>query len=172
MTDKSTFLKLYLPLQSDLLGYILCTGVSPNSAEDVLQNAAIVLHKKFEQFEAGTNFRAWAYRVVRFEVLKMREWQAKQPMALSEEAMDRLEATALADERPSPRLQALSRCLGRLTDKARSLVRMRYDQRLPVTAIADRLRRPVESIYTTLSRIRKSLQQCVQQAESREAVGS
>ncbi len=155
------FLKLYLTVQSDLLAYILCMGVDPASAEDVLQDAAMIMMRKLDRFKEGTNFRAWAYAVVRFEILKKREWQAKQPLRLGEEALDHLESLA-SDENEEPvRLQALSHCMRLLPVNARRLVNMRFESNLDSAAIARRLKRPVDSIYTTLSRIRKTLQDCI-----------
>ena len=172
MADNDQFLKRFLEVQSDLLAYVLCMGVEPPSAEDVLQDAAIIMMRKFDQFEAGTNFRAWAYAVVRFEVLKKREWQAKRPLALSDETLDSLEAAA-AEAEPAPiELEALHHCMSRLAETARRLIRLRYELHLQAEQIAERLSRPVESIYTTLSRTRKALQDCIRQFERRQAATS
>ena len=52
-------------------------------AEDVLQEANMVLWEKFDQYVPGTSFFAWACRVIRFQVLKYREKQARGPTAQS-----------------------------------------------------------------------------------------
>jgi len=172
MQDNDGFLENFLPVQADLLAYILCMGVEPSSAEDVLQDAAIVMMRKFGQFEEGTNFRAWAYAVVRFEVLKKREWQARQPMRLSEEALDSLESMAAEEESGAIELDALYHCMERLSESAQRMLRMRYEMRLQVERIAERMQRPVDSVYTTMSRIRKTLQECIRHFGQREAVMS
>ena len=45
--------------------------------EDVFQAANLVLWRKFDQFEPGTNFFAWACQIIRYEVLKYREKYAR-----------------------------------------------------------------------------------------------
>ena len=42
----------------------------PLDAEDVLQEANLVLWRKFDQYQEGTNFFAWACQIIRYEVLK------------------------------------------------------------------------------------------------------
>ena len=166
---KKEFLRLYLDLQCDLLAYILSMGIAPNSAGDVMQNAAVIMLKKFDQFEPGTNFRAWAYTVVRYEVLKERTRSAKRPLQLSEEAMDSLQSIALAEQTPQIRIEALIHCIDKLSDKAAAMVGMRYIENMSVQRMAGRLMRSAESIYTGLSRIKKKLHECIRHFEKREA---
>ena len=43
-----------------------------HSSEDVLKDVSVVLWKKFDSFEIGTDFGAWAMCVARFTVLNWR----------------------------------------------------------------------------------------------------
>jgi RNA polymerase sigma-70 factor (ECF subfamily) len=170
MADHEEFLRLFMPLQGELLAFILAAGVSSADADDVLQNAAVVMWRKFDTFEPGTNYRAWAFAVLRFEIRKTFSSRATRVLSLTDGALADLEAMATAEpEPPQTRVKALVECLGRLRPNARSLVDLRYRTRLSVGDIARRLRRPVDSIYTTLSRIRKTLGECVERAIRREA---
>jgi RNA polymerase sigma-70 factor, ECF subfamily len=163
MADAEQFLPLFMPVQGDLLAYILSVGIQPHDADDVFQNASIVLYKKFADYRSGTNFRAWAFAIVRHEVLKCRRSYSRWTMRLSDEAIDDLAALAEDEQRVPPvRLKNLTVCLERLGDQARRLMMMRYWDGKSVEDMATALGRPVTSLYTSLSRIRKSLQNCVQ----------
>ncbi|MBN1674127.1 MAG: sigma-70 family RNA polymerase sigma factor [Kiritimatiellae bacterium] len=169
MAEKADFLRLFIPLQGDLLAYILSMGVRPEDADDLLQDSATVMFTKIGHFEAGTNFRAWAFKIVRNEILSYFRKGAKRPLRLSEEAFEDIEYLAANEtEVPSVRLKALTVCLEKLQEHAKSMVMMRYRDNMTVQAIARVLSRPVDSIYTTMSRIRKSLQECILRFERLE----
>jgi RNA polymerase sigma-70 factor (ECF subfamily) len=167
MVEKADFIKLFMPLQGDLLAYVLSAGVTAESADDVLQTAALQVFNKIEQFQDGTNFRAWAFAFVRNEVLHHFKTHHRRALSLSDEALLEIEALS-SDEAaiPGVKIHLLNRCMDKLQVMAREMLMMRYRDGLAVQAIADRLERPVDSIYTTLSRIRKALQICVERSLS------
>ena len=55
--------------QRQLYLFILTLLPNPNDADDVLGDVNTLLWTKADDFEPGTNFTAWAYRVAHFEVL-------------------------------------------------------------------------------------------------------
>jgi RNA polymerase sigma-70 factor (ECF subfamily) len=169
MATQGDFVRLFLPLQGELLAYVLAQGVPGEDADDVLQTAAVQILNKIGSFQAGTNFRAWAYAFVRNEVLRHFRARPRRALALSEETLREIEDLSTAAE-PEPRLQRLGACLERLQDFARGLISMRYREGLSVKAMADRLGRPVDSVYTTLSRVRKALHECLAGGPSSPAV--
>jgi RNA polymerase sigma-70 factor (ECF subfamily) len=165
---KADFIRLFMPLQGNLMAYVLSMGVPPEDADDVLQTAALHLFHKIESFQEGTNFRAWAYAFVKNEVLRHFKSKTRRSLTLSEEALREIEDLSFAEAAvPDVRIHRLNSCLQKLQEFARTLLALRYREGLGVQAIAERLRRPVDSIYTTLSRVRKALQDCL----SRSAAG-
>lgn len=164
MAEKADFIRLFMPLQGDLMAYVLSVGVPPEEADDVLQAVALQVFNKIETFQAGTNFRAWAYAFAKNEVLRYFKIHRRRTLSLSEEALREIEALSEGEEIPNVRLAALNACIEKLQGVAKSLLFMRYREGLAVKAIADRLRRPVDSIYTTLFRARRALQACVEKS--------
>ncbi len=169
MASQEEFVRQFMPLQGDLLAYALSMGVPPEDADDLLQTVALQVFHKIGAFQAGTNFRAWAFAFVKNEVLRHGRASSRRSLRLSEKALLDIEDLATApDAFPDLRLQRLTRCLERLQDFSRTLLHLRYREGLRVQAIAERLGRPVDSIYTTLSRVRKALQECVARAPAGE----
>jgi RNA polymerase sigma-70 factor (ECF subfamily) len=63
------FLGLYAMHAPSLRGYLLCQVPRWIDAEEIFQRCAVLLWEKFDQFEPGTNFEAWACHIVRLEVM-------------------------------------------------------------------------------------------------------
>ena len=59
------FARLVDEHQGRLKGYILSLVFDPHAASDILQETNLILCRKADKFEAGTNFRAWAFRVAK-----------------------------------------------------------------------------------------------------------
>jgi RNA polymerase sigma-70 factor (ECF subfamily) len=60
------------------------------------------------------------------------------------------------------RQEALSRCVEELPDRARELLRLKYDESLSAGQVADRLRQSTAAVLMSLSRVRKALRDCAQ----------
>jgi RNA polymerase sigma-70 factor (ECF subfamily) len=66
------------------------------------------------------------------------------------------------------RRQALADCLGKLRPKDRELIQQRYAPGENGLSIAQVMGRPVNSVYQSLSRIRKTLLECVNRSLAAE----
>jgi RNA polymerase sigma-70 factor (ECF subfamily) len=145
-----------------LYTYILALVANRTETEEILQETLLVLWEKFDTFTAGTNFLAWAYAVARLEVLKHRERQSRERRVLSLEAVYAISteiytATDTLDQRHA----ALAECLDKLTERQRTIVQQRYQAGMAIDSLAERLGRSRDAVYQILSRIRRSLEQCI-----------
>ena len=71
------FLGLYGSHDRRLYLYTLTLLPRPVHAEEVLQEANLVLWRRFDEYQCGTNFFAWACQIIRYKVLKFRERQTR-----------------------------------------------------------------------------------------------
>jgi RNA polymerase sigma-70 factor (ECF subfamily) len=160
--ETERFVRLFAAGQSEVLRYILALVPDINDAQEVLQETAVDLWKKFDQYDPGYPFVPWACRFAYFQVLKFREQQGRQRRFLSLEAIDQLAA-----ERPEEnavledRRHALATCLKLLSDADRLMVEERYSQRMPVTRLSEVTGRNVSTLYKALERVRRRLFECV-----------
>lgn len=121
-----------------LAAYVYSLLPGGADTDDVLQEAKIVMWKQFGRFEAGTNFRAWARTIALHLVLNYRrsdEWDRQ--------------------------AEGLKFCLRKLPEAHRAIVVWRYYEDCDVEEIAGKSDRSVEAVYRLLSRIRKTLGECV-----------
>ncbi len=160
-----SFTRLLGANQKRILGFILSLVPAGPDAEDILQNTYIVMWQKFDEFELGTNFTAWAMRIARFQVMEFWSRQQRTRARLSDETID-LVLERLADpkqhEKLSPLSEALEHCLGKLRPQQLQMVRSRYSDECEVSEIAEELRMSVDAVYKSLSRTRRQLFDCVQ----------
>jgi RNA polymerase sigma-70 factor, ECF subfamily len=158
------FLLLFARAQRRIHAYILALVFDANSAADLLQEVNIVLWRKFDQYQSGTNFFAWAREIARLSVLRHRQTTAARIVTLDPQVLDELaerfaDATSLGEE--DRRQEALTNCLEKLSDADRELILARYRPGASVKAIAERSQRTVNSVSQSLSRIRRLLAECV-----------
>ena len=83
------FLSLYTAAQSALRQFILAHIPDLHEAEDVMQEVAVLLWKKFPEFEPGTSFPKWAIRVAQYEILHARRAHARRRIVLTPKLSDR-----------------------------------------------------------------------------------
>ncbi len=163
------FVSLFLANQRRIYRYILTLCPHVADAEDVLQTTAEVLWAKFEQFEPGTDFLAWANRVAHLKVLEHRRAQRGSEVVLDDDVLERLadfsrsQTDVLNDQQ-----DALFECLDLLRPADRQLIELSYSPDTVLKDVAQRLGRPANSVYKSLGRIRRWLMECVQRAQTRQ----
>lgn len=161
-SDGAEFVQLFTKHQRRLYLFCLAQVPSPVDAEEILQNANIVIWRKFGEFQPGTNFFAWACRIARYEVLKFRERQGREKLRFSDEFVRQIADEAeTSAELMEDRRSALAECMKKLTRKDRDLIQRRYAPGVSGKSLAESLGRPVNAVYQSLGRIRRVLLECI-----------
>jgi RNA polymerase sigma-70 factor len=161
---QAEFVRLLTQHSSRLFGFVLALCVNRADAEDVFQNTSVVLWEKFDAYQRGTNFFAWACRIAYFEALYHRR-KTGRVRTVSDAAWQALMNDAMAVvDKSADQQDALAECLDRLSPTDRELLEQKYYAQLSVAEIAAGCSRSVHSIYRALSRIHDSLLQCVRRA--------
>ncbi len=153
--------------QTSLKAFVLALAPGFADAEDVLQEAFLTITEKAGKFEEGTNFFAWACAIVRFKVLEHQR-RSRKTMALSDDVLAALEASAPTAVFFEQRLAALDGCVEKLPVRAREIVKLRYHGEHGAEAIARRLDWTANSVSVALSRARETLRDCVQRTLQHE----
>lgn len=151
-------------LRPALMSYVLSLVPDRNACDDIVQETFLFLWNRREEFEPGTNFKAWAFKAAWFKVLThRRELQRRKTVSFSEDVLDRISKAAehLAEDLDQ-RLAALHHCVSELPPENRHLLRLKYLDRLSLTDHAKNLGVKPNQIQKTLSRIRIALRHCVE----------
>lgn len=145
-------------------------------AEDVVQDAFIVVMNKWAEFKAGTSLFLWVRQIVHFKTLEAARVKKMSPV--EEELLNRVAASmqrGLDEEIANAqrlKRQALQRCMSHLDSKSAGLLSGFYTESLSCENLAQLQRRSVNAVRLSLSRLRKQLQDCVaRQLPAMEARG-
>ena len=162
--NSDEFVKLLTSCQSALYGSILSLLPDRVAAQDILQETNLTLWHKAEDFEAGTNFMAWASRIARYHVLNYRRTLNRDRLVFDEELFWNLcERQAAGMDDTSGHLEALRECMKKLPQEQMALITERYSPSGSVSQIASSRNQSVGAVSQLLYRIRESLLNCVSQ---------
>ena len=166
------FMHLYVANERRICGFIFTLIHDWSATEDILQETAQIMWSKFDQFERGTDFVAWALRIARYQVMdywkrqdSRTSFDKKLIEELAQQAQDHI------GRREDRRHEALKRCLEKLSKRDRHLIEMRYALDTTIQNIADRLGWHTKSVYRSLKRIRWQLFHCVRRTFALEKHG-
>ncbi len=158
---------LFVRHSAALRGYIGTLEPDWHSAQDILQETFLTVTAKAASFQIGTDFLAWAYRIACYKVLERARARGSASM-LSPDILELLADSMPRGNDVEEAAEALQDCMARLSASNRRLLLLRYEQDHKPAAIAQILKRPPESVYASLSRLRAILRQCIDRQLGRE----
>ena len=154
--------RLFMRNASVIRGFILSLLPVRELVDDVFHEVFLVVVEKADRFEPGSDFLAWVYVISRHKVLQaMAKLRGKRTNVLAPDVMEALIADAPTETFSEDTLDALKRCLDGLAPAARHMIKLRYEEALKPSQIAERLGINANSIYVTLSRTRTALRRCI-----------
>jgi len=163
--NEEEFVMLITRHQAALTGFLCSLLGNRTAGDEVLQETNLVLWKKREDFEGGTNFKAWAFKIARFQALAFLKREKRRPeFTFGEEVIEKLTVEAESTFVESDdREIALDTCLEKLPNEDRELIRDHYYSGLSMADHADQAGRSVGALRQVLYRIRNTLRLCIGQ---------
>ena len=163
------FVQLVTQYQQRVYLFILSLVPHRADADEILQETNLVLWRKFDEFEIGSDFRAWAFQVAYNKIKAFQERHGRQRLRFGPSAMDRLAAVAssMPDCAPAA-LEALDVCKQELSLQDRDLIERRYQPGATVASVAADVGRSVAAVYKAVVRIRRVLHECIERTIRRE----
>jgi len=159
----TTFADLMASHQTRLEAYIRSLIFDPSSARDILQEANIVMLKKAGQFELGTNFTAWAYRIAWFEVMSWRRRKGRERIVFDDQMLERVaEVMEKRSDREQERVEALRECIEKLPERQRDFITRRYLHEDSLIELAEETGLKKNALVQLLFRARSSLLKCIE----------
>jgi len=153
--------------QADLLAYtrsLLPTQMS--HTRDVLQRANIVIWKKRKTFEIGTNFKAWAFSIVRWQVKAFQKENQRNAWLIVDDDLTEKITNNITDSDHDESIHdlraALEACIQKLKPSDQSLLNHRYHTDGTLIDFAEEHQQSVGALRVTLHRIRATLKRCIE----------
>jgi len=162
--DSATrFVELLTLHQRDLYTYINTLLLGDYAAADVMQDTNLDLWAHYGEFDFDRPFLPWAYTFAYHRVLAFRKSAGRSRLVFSDDVLKKISQAYKHDETPADaRLAALNRCLEKLNDGQRQLIRDRYVDRVPVQTLSDRFGGTANQISARLYLIRRILAKCIE----------
>jgi RNA polymerase sigma-70 factor (ECF subfamily) len=157
------FTRLWTEAQPAVAAYVNSLVADFHEAQDLLQEVAVILLRKFPEYSSDRPFLRWAMGVAKYEVLRTRRRHARNRISYTPELLD---AIGEVYEELAPELQrrsiALRECFAEVQGRARELLGLRYEHSLAPRAIAERLGIGAVAVRVMLARTRASLRRCIE----------
>src|SRR5262245_46734316 len=152
------FLRLFLQNERRIYAYILTLLPNRSDADDVLQDASLVLWDKFDEHRPPDDFAAWPCRIAYFKVLDFYKKHQRTRILLSQAPLAHVAVTAAGQTgtlRLDERREALASCIDKLSPRDRDLLTLRFADGATTQSTAARVGRSVEAVYKALAKIRQ-----------------
>jgi RNA polymerase sigma-70 factor, ECF subfamily len=170
------FEELAMPLFDSLYNFARWIAHNPNDAEDLVQETYLKALRSFASFQAGTNFRAWIFQILRNAFLSScSRLERRMTVALDSEDEGRPEM-AVDTETPETILmnrsnsQLVQRAIGDLPVHYRAALLLCEVEEMSYQEIAEILSIPIGTVMSRLARARKAVRETVHSEEIRALI--
>lgn len=148
--------------QQRLYGYIYRRVANRDQAMEVLQQTNLVLCRKVDDFEPGTNFNAWAATVAHYQILSYRKTLASDRLVFTEDVLAAIDEGDSENEMREGMLMHLRHCFAKMSDENQALMKLRYERELSMDQLAHEIGKKVVAVRVKLHRLRRGLRDCVE----------
>lgn len=162
--SETELVRVLLAERGKLLAYVLSIVHDRHLAEDVFQEVSLLAVQKREEIECVVAVPTWLYKAARLLSLAAIRQCKKALPPFSNEVLDGLDAV-WARQQPIPQgdmADALEHCVGQLSPRSQQIIALRYEDNLRSGEVAQRLKSNRNTIYMALSRIHRTLHECIQ----------
>jgi RNA polymerase sigma-70 factor (ECF subfamily) len=161
--DKGVVVQVLLRERIRLSGSVMPIVRDGHAVDDLFQQVVLKALQGCDHFTEPEHVLAWALRAIRHRAVDL--VRSRKAQCLDDAVLDLLEQhwARSSTHEIIDRVEALQHCLGKLPERSRSLLRLRYEDGLPCAGVAGRLRQSVEAVYQSLSRLHHQLRLCIEQ---------
>jgi RNA polymerase sigma-70 factor, ECF subfamily len=167
---ESEFVLLITSHQAAIYAYLLTLHPDRVAAQDILQESNLVICRKRNDFEPGTNFKAWAFRIAYWQTLahlkrvKRAGFVELEPDVIDLVSQEAAEQVGDFEIRHS----ALRSCIQKLPPGDTSILLAHYQNRESIADLSGRLGRSRDALKQVLMRIRRVLRTCIERQLAEE----
>ncbi len=170
MHETERLAALWVKAQPTLSAYVVSVLGDFNQAEDVVQQTAMAVVRKFREYDPQRPFVNWALGIARLEILRHLRAKSRDKHVFHESMTEELARVfqSLSGELDAQR-QALRECLEQIEGRSRQVLQLRYEHDLKPAALAEQLGMNSEAVRSLLYRVRAALRECVERRARKAA---
>lgn len=153
--------------QPSLTAFLIASTPQFSDAEDLLQEVAAEIARRFDDYNPARPFLPWALWVAKIKIADFYRARERSPVRFIGESIDALsEACERVQATLSEEKWALEKCLRNLTGRSRQLLQLRYFEDLTPQEISSRVGMTSGAVRIALLRTRSALLACVRSTMS------
>lgn len=140
--------------------------------EDILQETSIAVIQNADRYSEDRPFLPWALGIARNQALKAVSKSSRSPYSMSNDIIEKLEEKLISDDtqQDDERFTALKQCLLEMSEENRTVLKMKYIDKISAEKIAAQVQRTETATFSLLQRLRLSLARCIKSKIIRGAV--
>ena len=162
--------RLWLEAEPAVRAFVGAAVRGFHDAEDVFQQVALTVARRFDEFDDSRPFVAWALWLAKSRITDHYRKQGRERLVFSDGLLEQLaEMLVLQQPESSARQEGLEQCIEKLPEKSRRLLRLRYVEDRPMEEVANALKSTAGSVRVMLFRIRDLLAECIEREMTKEA---
>lgn len=149
-----------------LTAYLRTTSIPNSVVDDIWQDTMLTAWRRWEDYDRAKPFGAWLRGIASKNVLAWYRKHKKDHIACDQATLEYFSdqfgrVHNLAGDTFDEKLQALRNCIEALPEGYRESIRLRYEENLPPSAMAEKLARKSETVKKQLQRAKSLLFDCI-----------
>jgi RNA polymerase sigma-70 factor (ECF subfamily) len=151
----------WLEAEPSVQAYVFTAVSGFQDAEDVLQQVALTVARRFDENDAMRFFCTWAAWLAKSRIAYHYRKKERERLVFSEALIDQLAKVLVQQQRErAARRAALEHCLDKLPEKSRQILAIRYQEDAPMERVAEAIESTAGAVRVILFRIRNLLAEC------------
>jgi RNA polymerase sigma-70 factor, ECF subfamily len=160
--DRLAFAAIIQRHQSAIYGYLRSRLLEPADAEDLSQEVFLRCYVSPARFDHSAMIRPWLIGIARNLLREhVRRVKRRREVAWTELCLELEEMVGLQDERYDQIIRHLPHCLASLGPSARHALDFRYQAKLRLAEIGEKLHRSEGAVKLLMFRARQALKHCL-----------
>ncbi|MCK5212042.1 sigma-70 family RNA polymerase sigma factor [Candidatus Parcubacteria bacterium] len=162
LADQDYFLYIINRYKDKLFRYIRrITNVDPEETEDILQEVFIKAYTNLNDFDQALKFSSWIYRIAHNQVITYYRKTKARPHGHSASLSDEEVKNLASDLNPAKDVDIqllksnIQKTLGRLEEKHREVLVLKFIEEKSYQEISDILRRPMGTVASLINRAKQ-----------------
>jgi RNA polymerase sigma-70 factor (ECF subfamily) len=162
--SEAELMRAFTAHRAQIYGFAYSITRDFHLAEDVLQDVSLLLIERRREYDSTRPFANWALGITRRKALECLRMRRDAERSFDDEVWLKLEGSFVRQaqrRRLDPRREALANCMQQMGGRGRSVLEMKYDQKLSARIIAGRIGKTLKAVNSLLQRLRARLIECV-----------
>lgn len=160
--DREAFETIVRRHQGAVYGYLRARLLQPSDAEDLTQEVFLRCYQGRARFDSNSLVRPWLIGIARNLLREhVRKVVRRKEVAWTELCLDLEELIACENTATEDILQHLPQCMQSLGQSARQSLDLRYNARLRLAEIGEKLHRSEGAVKLLMFRARQALRNCL-----------